>query len=505
MFYKRQDGNAFIKRYCDGSLTDKAAFALESRITIDFFIKDNFKSSVAFFYLGNDEKVLISRKLNSERNENGYSVFSVTMDSVEITDRKRRGLFFYHFETETEKGRVYTCTDGVNCTLEKHFCNEWQLSVYSEEYDSPSWFDGVFNHVGADSIYFNKFGKYTSVGAYQSKSSPFYNWFSFGNYPNEYDSWWGVKNLPKIKPNEDFNRYICDIVIPKYMSMGVFGWRFDVVDELSENFTERIVQSIKNNKKDAVVIGEVWEDASNKIAYNERKQYFLGRQLDSVTNYPLRDAIIEYVLNGNSKNLKLILQTLYEHYPPEKLLHIMNIVGTHDTERILNILSDEDKGHKNNTELSNLCLSDENRLKAIKRLKHAYLLLAFMPGIPCIYYGDEAGLEGWHDPFNRRPFPWKNISRELHDWFVRVNKLRLHESLFKAKKLRIFDTSDNTFAVERYNDKGRMVILSNMVNFKIYEKIIDIVSDNEYNDMFGISAESVRIYKKVDEKWELLI
>ncbi|HAN20528.1 MAG: hypothetical protein A2Y15_06015 [Clostridiales bacterium GWF2_36_10] len=627
MLYKRQDGNAFIKRYCDGILTDKAAFALGSCITIEFYIMEEYLSSRAFFYLGNDEMVLISRQLNSQRNENGYSIFSTTVDSKIITGENSNGLFFYHFEAETKNGRVYTCTDGVNCSLEKYFCNEWQMLIYNEEYNPPSWLDGgviyqifvdrfaigekifkkadavyndywdngipefpekqgdefpnnthfggnlygvaekldylselgitciylnpifeaysnhkydtgdylkvdeafggdialehllkkasekgisiildgVFNHVGADSIYFNKFGKYSSVGAYQSKNSPFYAWFDFKDYPETYDCWWGVKNLPKIKRNGNYDKFICDEVIPKYMKMGIAGWRLDVVDEFSGNFTEQIIKSVKNHKRDSMIIGEVWEDATNKVAYDERKQYFLGRQLDSATNYPLRNALIEFALKADSSLLKLTLQTLYEHYPTHKLLHIMNIVGTHDTERILNVLGNSNQGDKSNAELSTLKLSEEVKNKAIQRLKNVYLLLAFMPGIPCIYYGDEVGLEGWHDPFNRRPFPWNNINNEIHDWFVKVNRIRLQEPLFKADKLRIYDSSNETFIAERYDEDASLLIISNIANIFINEKKIDIFKYDGYNYNADIPTESVRVYKKVDGKWILLI
>ena len=458
--YKKQSGDAFIIRCYRGSPTDRAAFPYGTNgneIRIDFHIKNAFSPYNAFFYLGNDKEVIISRQIPCSRDENGYLVFSAEVNIQEITGEDKRGLFFYHFEAETPEGRVYTRTDGVNCTLEKAFCNEWQLSIYSEEFEAPSWLDGgviyhifvdrfakgsysfkrsdtvynddwengvpeypekpgddfpnnthfggnlygaaeklaylselgvtcvylspvfkaysnhkydtgdflkvdenfggdealslfikkaaergiavildgVFNHVGVDSVYFNKYGKYPSVGACQSKESAYYEWFSFEEYPDRYDCWWSVKNLPKIRKTDSFLTFICDTVIPKYMRMGLSGWRLDVVDELPRDFTERITASVKQCKKDAYIVGEVWEDASNKIAYDERKQYFLGKQLDSVMNYPLKDAVIEFVLYRDSAKLKLTLQTLYEHYPPHKLRHIMNIVGTHDTERIL--------------------------------------------------------------------------------------------------------------------------------------------------------------------------
>jgi cyclomaltodextrinase len=637
--YKKQDGDAFIKRYFRGSLTDRAAFPYLSsgnEIRMDFYIKNTFQPYNAFFYLGNDKEVIISRQILCVGEENGYKIFSAEVNIPEITGEEKRGLFFYHFEAETPEGRVYTRTDGVNCTLEKAFYNEWQLSIYSEEYDAPSWLDGgvmyhifvdrfakgsysftrsdsvynydwengvpeypekpgdefpnnthfggnlygaaekldylselgvtcvylspvfkaysnhkydtgdfmqvdenfggnealelfikkaaergiavildgVFNHVGADSIYFNKYGKYPSVGAYQSRASQYYDWFSFDEYPDRYDSWWGVKNLPKVRKSDSFLSFICDTVIPEYMRLGLSGWRLDVVDELPGAFAERITSSVKQYKNDAYIVGEVWEDASNKIAYNERKRYFLGKQLDGVMNYPIRDAVIEFILYKDSTRLKRTLQTLYEHYPPHKLRHIMNIVGTHDTERILSVLSGKSCAHMTNAELSCLRLTEEERRTAVKRLKNAYLLLAFLPGVLCIYYGDEAGLEGWRDPFNRRPFPWHNIDADLQEWYKEVNKLRLNDPLFKADELTIFETQPSCFVCERYNGNNESS-LNMFVNFsdedlrfEIYHKTVDNNHELKYNNdttTLEVPAESIRIFRKVDNTWTLLI
>ena len=162
-----------------------------------------------------------------------------------------------------------------------------QLIAKAREYGIKIVLDGVFNHTGDDSLYFNKYGNYDSIGAYQSKDSKYYDWYNFKSYPNEYESWWGIKTLPSV--NENCKSYIDfitgkDGVIEYYTKLGIGGWRLDVVDELPDFFVEKIRSSAKTINKDAVIIGEVWEDASNKIAYGKRRKYFQGKELDSVMN-----------------------------------------------------------------------------------------------------------------------------------------------------------------------------------------------------------------------------
>ncbi|MBO5274606.1 MAG: glycoside hydrolase family 13 protein [Clostridia bacterium] len=312
--------------------------------------------------------------------------------------------------------------------------------------------DGVFNHTGADSRYFNRFGRYDSLGAYQSKTSPYAEWYSFKNYPDDYDCWWGVKVLPSInEASSSYREYICgeDGIARQYLRRGISGWRLDVADELPDDFVRELRAAVKAENPDALLLGEVWEDASNKIAYDIRREYLLGGELDSVMNYPLKDAVINFVLRKDSDNLSRVSRCLYEHYPKCVSDVLMNFLGTHDTERILTILGGSPAGDRTNAELSSARMTEGERSLGIARLKLAWLLLSTLPGVPCIYYGDEAGMEGYRDPFNRLPYPWDREEASLVDWFRMIGCIRREEKTFAEGDFRVIAAKDGFFAFKR--------------------------------------------------------
>ncbi len=350
--------------------------------------------------------------------------------------------------------------------------------------------DGVFNHVGDDSVYFNRFGRYGNTGACRDKASRYYDWFTFIHYPDEYECWWGIDNLPKVRRTEDFRRFICDEVIPKYMAMGIKGFRLDVADELEADFLDEITASVKKCRRDGIVLGEVWEDASCKVAYGERKRYFRGAQLDSVMNYPVRSGIIKYIKNGDSALLKDTLCTLLAHYPEKQLHHTMNILGTHDTERIISVLGDDGFEYLSNDELASRKLSCEARQAASERTANAYAILAFIIGVPCIYYGDECGLEGYRDPFCRRPYPWSSGDGKLRKKFTALNALRHSEEALKRGSFEVLQSDDDCLMLVRHCGGEGLLLLSNM-------------SHGE-KSLLGMNLPhgSVQIYKKRDsEAW----
>lgn len=308
--------------------------------------------------------------------------------------------------------------------------------------------DGVFNHTGSDSVYFNKNNNYKEVGAYQDKKSKYFNWFDFQEFPNKYSSWWGIESLPQIKKgNESFANFISNKggIIDKYMKMGILGFRLDVVDELLQKTLNKICASVRRVKKDALILGEVWEDASNKIAYDERKKYFLGNELNSVMNYPIKDAIINYVCTNNCESLKNCLYMILDHYPKEVQNNLMNILGTHDTSRILSVLLSKTNGDE---KLAN------------KLLKIATLIQFTIMGVPCIFYGDEQGLKGEGAPFCRVCFPWNKQNKLLKNWYVLLGNLRKNQ-VFANGELNILYAKNAVFGFERLVGNKKVIVYTN--------------------------------------------
>ncbi len=329
--------------------------------------------------------------------------------------------------------------------------------------------DGVFSHTGSDSIYFNRENRYSSIGAYNSKESPYYNWFDFKNWPDEYESWWGFYTLPNtIEHNEDFLEYICgeNGVISHWIKKGADGWRLDVVDELPDIILEKIYKSAKATKKDAIVLGEVWEDASNKFAYGKRREYLLGNQMDTVMNYPFATAIIDYINGGKASYCMECIENIVENYPPNSLHLLMNHLGTHDTERILSIFGGPPLSGRDREWQSKQSLSRTQKASAVIKLKLASILQYFLPGVPCIYYGDEAGLDGYRDPFNRKCYPWDSPDNSLIEWYKGLGKLRNSLSILKTSSLRNVYSKDHIMCFERYqtNERGKEEIVLVVIN-----------------------------------------
>lgn len=319
--------------------------------------------------------------------------------------------------------------------------------------------DGVFNHTGDDSRYFNKYGSYSESGAYQSTESPYYNWYSFSHFPDRYRCWWGIDILPEINRDcKEFQEYIAGEggVISKWMDAGIAGFRLDVVDELSDRFTARIRNAIKTSDANGLVIGEVWEDASCKVAYGERRRYLEGHELDSCMNYPFRSGILEYLRSGNAGALSVAVRTVLDHYPKQVRDVLMNIVGTHDTERLMTVLgaafTPENKDAR-----AVYRMNETERLRGEKLVMLASLIQFTLPGVPCIYYGDEQGMEGFEDPFNRVCFNWENAECRLKKWYERLGELR-SLPVFREGEFSELYCGGGVYLYERTTDADRVLI-----------------------------------------------
>ncbi len=326
-------------------------------------------------------------------------------------------------------------------------------------------FDGVYNHTGDDSVYFNKYGTYSELGAYQSEKSKYYNWYTFQKFPNLYTSWWGINVLPTINKNSvEFENFITDEVLDRYFSFGVSGVRLDVVDELPSNFVKKIRKSVKKSNENALIIGEVWEDASNKIAYSRRCEYFWGDELDSVMNYPLKNALIKYLNTGDSDLLRKTVLEQIHNYPPCVLNALMNILGTHDTPRIFSVLSGV-KIPDDRESLSTFKLSNVERERAKNRLKQALCFIFTIYGVPTVYYGDEWAFEGGKDPFNRACMEFDGEDKEIISLIKKLSLIRKENPVFKDGKTEIKYCKDGVFAFTRKSETELITVILNSGNY----------------------------------------
>ena len=340
--------------------------------------------------------------------------------------------------------------------------------------------DGVFSYTSSDSRYFNKAGNYDEIGAYQSPNSKYHNWYKFNRYPYGYECWWGIEGRPNI--NVMHNSYIDflvnrdDSIIKKWIDLGASGWRLNVTDELPDEFIEIIRDRLDTLDKETVLIGDVWDDASNKISYSKKRRYLYGKEIQSVTNYPLRESLINFTRGYiKSDKLKKKVMSLYENYPREVFLGNINLIGTSDTERILTVL-------------------DGN----MRCLKIIVALQFTIPGVPLIYYGDETGVTGGKDPDNRKSYPWENEDVDLIGFYKRIAQIRNGQDALKKGDFNIFDTEEDIFAFERVYENERIVVVVNISNA---QKVVrGITLEGTYLDLFNegekykfVGSESVLI------------
>ena len=312
--------------------------------------------------------------------------------------------------------------------------------------------DGVYSHTGSDSLYFDKKGSFGGNGAYNSPDSPYYDWFQFHNYPDSYVCWWNFDTLPTVnKGVKSFINYIIDdedSVVAHWLKLGADGFRLDVVDELPDEFVARLKQRIRQIRPDALLIGEVWEDASNKQAYGVPRRYFVDAELDSTMNYPFRTAIINFLRKRNDGSAFAdTVMTILENYPPQVMPCVMNLLGTHDTPRILTAMVDDFEGSRE--EKAQRHLTRNQRDIATERLKMASFLQYMLPGSPSIYYGDEAGMEGYADPFNRRTYPWGSEDGELLSHYRWLGQIRKNIPALRLGDTHFFTAQDHRLGFTR--------------------------------------------------------
>ena len=324
--------------------------------------------------------------------------------------------------------------------------------------------DGVFNHTGSNSRYFNAEGFYPEPGAAQSTESPYFSWYSFHPWPTDYDAWWGVHTLPAVNEEQpDYRRFIIsdkDSVVRHWLRDGADGWRLDVADELPDDFIAAIRDAIQAEKPNGYLLGEVWEDGSNKIAYSRRRRYLLGRETHGLMNYPFRTALLAWLGGGDAAAFRDDMETIRENYPPAAFYGAMNFLGTHDTPRILTLLgveqTPEDKGQR-----AAYRLSPAELARGQKKLRLAAMLLYSFPGSPTLYYGDEAGMQGFEDPLNRGTYPWGGEDGSLLAFFRRLGQLRAERISMQCGIIRYLHAQGGGLVVERLHGTERTVTALN--------------------------------------------
>ncbi len=342
--------------------------------------------------------------------------------------------------------------------------------------------DGVFSHTGSDSVYFNRQGRYDTKGAFNSKESPYFSWYDFNNWPYGYNCWWGFDTLPNTRENDpSYNEYINgeNGIIRKWIRAGSSGWRLDVADELPDVFIARLRKAVKAEGSDKLLIGEVWEDASSKESYGSRRKFLLGEQLDTVMNYPFRSSILEYLKGIDAYHIMEGILCILENYPRPVIRNLMNFITTHDTERAITLLAGEPLSGRDRNFQANARLTPDQLRYGLKLLRLAAGMMFTLPGFPCIYYGDEAGVEGYKDPFNRTTYPWGNEDKELIEWYKKLARMRKSSSCFNDGDFHSGYCKDNIMSYIRYDDNYAVLSIFNASTSECVTPVADMFADKD--------------------------
>ena len=355
--------------------------------------------------------------------------------------------------------------------------------------------DGVFSHTGSDSIYFNKEGRYGSKGAWRDPHSPYRSWYDFAPYyKGGYRSWWGFETLPEVNEEDpSYARFITGEggVIDTWLRRGAAGFRLDVADELPDSFIQQIRTAVKRVSPDKFLLGEVWEDATTKFGYGHRRTYLLGNGLDSVMNYPFKNAVLGFVCGGDAADAADHILSICEHYPPPALHTALNFLSTHDTERALTVIADEPAGDRGREWQSGRSVTGEAYEEGLILLKMAYAIIFTLPGVPCVYYGDEIGMQGYRDPFNRGYYLWDSHEDRLRPVIAQLAQLRQSCEAFREGALRVLRAEGGILHYQRVGAAETAEIIANRTDHLIVENL----ASGKYTEVnplgFTITVEEV--------------
>lgn len=372
--------------------------------------------------------------------------------------------------------------------------------------------DGVFSHTGADSKYFNKFDRYEGVGAYKSyvegKESKYRSWYSFIDTDDgtvAYESWWGFPDLPNVNENDlSYRKFIFGKggVVDTWINRGASGLRLDVSDELPDSFIRQMRQAVqKYSNNNGVVIGEVWEDASNKCSYGSYRDFMLGRTHDSVMGYTFRDGLLSFLAHKvNAKDFNAYMEGYRERYPAEAYYSMMNLISSHDVPRAVTVLAGvDDPGSR---ELQKDIFLDEEQLElGIKLMRLAYAFQIGYIGNPCLYYGDEALMEGYRDPFNRRTYPWdklKEYQKEQVEFVKTISKLRELNPCLKTGFYKTLFAEENSIVFERFLDANSNDYFGRKIGEGSKRVVLLLNNDNTKSLRYSTSSGLVELVEVLD-------
>jgi glycosidase len=260
----------------------------------------------------------------------------------------------------------------------------------------------------------------------------------------------------------DYIIYSEDSVVAHWLGLGADGFRLDVADELPDEFILAFKTRMKQINPDALLIGEVWEDASNKISYGKRRRYFSASELDSVMNYPFRTAILDFI-KGRISGYDFAdrVMNIVENYPLPVLQCNMNSLSTHDTCRVLTEISDA-KASSDKGERARFRLSGEEKSRAISLEMAAALLQFTLPGNPCIYYGDEIGMEGYEDPLNRGFFRWADVECDLHRFYKSLSLVKNENEALRLGIIVFYTVDDRRIVFSRKLENTEVMVELNL-------------------------------------------
>jgi len=359
--------------------------------------------------------------------------------------------------------------------------------------------DGVFNHTGSDSIYFNRDRHFPVIGAYQSAMSQYYDWFTI-HKNGKYECWWGIENVPTInKRSKGARAYLFgpDGPVAHWTKYDI-DWRLDVVDELPDFYLDELCKCIRSANPRSHIIGEVWEDASTKCSYGVQRHYFTDGQLDGVMNYVFRNAIKAYAIGGSADDFANAVMDVCENYPRHALDYSLTLLDSHDTVRILNELADVNTNGWTKQMMLDYRLTPQQRRLGMDRLLVAAALQYMLPGTPSVYYGDEVGLTGFSDPINRRPYPWDRANKELRAYYAKLGEVRhqIAESLAGSVS---FSNRESVMVMLRGDGDKQVAVCANTSlkphGLRLYNRCQDLLTGRIWEGNVFMHVNSVMVLK----------